>query len=193
MSLLIPYSTYKQIGSRGALEAMYGVNGKHTIVDEAVPSWQLYNVYAVPGMVRDWITRHFPSGSYQHNYSIAVKQVNTTDFEGSVLIDFRVSDFTIIVSKANKLFLAQTFSYTTPADVIYYLLKICKEFAFAQDHIILSVSGLVEKKSNLYRELIQYFIHIKFRECSWQIPADDDQEYPAHFFTSFNDLALCES
>lgn len=193
MSLLIPYSTYKQIGSRGALEAMYGVNGKHHIIDEAVPSWQLYNVYAIPGSVKDWISRHFTTASYQHHYSISIKQINTTDFEGSALIDFRVNDFTVIVSKANKLFLAQTFSYTTPADVIYYLLKLCKEFSFTQDSIRLSVSGLIEKESNLYRELVQYFLHIKFREGSWQIPAGEEQEYPSHFFTSFNDLALCES
>jgi hypothetical protein len=192
-SLLIPYSTYKQIGSRGALETMYGVNGKHNIIDEAVPSWQLYNVYAVPVAVRDWIGSHFPSASYQHNYSIAIRQLNATDFDGSFLVDFRVNDFTVIASKANKLFIAQTFSYTTPADVIYYLLKICKEFSFSQDSIRLCISGLVEKQSNLFRELSQYFLHIEFRESSWQIPAGDDQEYPVHFFTSFNDLALCES
>ncbi|MEO8406778.1 MAG: DUF3822 family protein [Chitinophagaceae bacterium] len=193
MSLLIPYAAYKQIGSRGALEAMYGVNDKHTIIDEAVPSWQLYNIYAIPFKVHDWITGHFPSASYQHNYSIAIKQVNNTDFEGSALIDFRVNDFTVIASKANKLFLAQTFSYTTPADVIYYLLKMCKEFSFTQDSMRLCISGLVEKESSLYRELIQYFLHVTFREGSWQLPADSEQEYPTHFFTSFNDLALCES
>jgi hypothetical protein len=89
--------------------------------------------------------------------------------------------------------MAQTFSYITPADVIYYLVKICHEFGFTQQAIRLAVSGLIEKESALYKELVHYFLNIRFREPSWQAPVEGEAQYPAHFFTSLNDLALCES
>jgi hypothetical protein len=171
---------------------MYGVNGRHAVINEAVPNWQLYNVYAIPAYLQEWIGRYFPKAIYQHNYSIGIKQLQTSDFDGNALLDFRMNDFSILLNRANKLLLAQTFPYSNPADVLFYLIKSCKEFSLTQESVQLSVSGLIEKESNLYRELVHYFINIQFREPGWTITSPD-QEYPPHFFTSLNDLAQCES
>jgi hypothetical protein len=192
-SVLIPYSSYKQIGSKTVLEAMCGVNGRHTIINEAVPSWQLYNVYAVPGILQEWMTKHFPSAQCQHSYSIGIRHINTSDFEAIAMVDFRMNDFTLLLSQANKLLLAQTVPYTNPADVIYFLIKVCKEFGFTQETLRLEISGLVEKESALYRELVHYFLHIHFRQPEWSIPNSDNDDYSAHFFTSLNDLSVCVS
>lgn len=192
-SVLIPYAAYKQIGARPVLETMFGVNGTHAIINEPVPAWQLYNVYAIPAHVQDWVGRHYPGALRQHNYSIAIKRLNTSDDDGNALLDLRLNDFTLILSKANKLLLAQTFPYASPADVLYYLLKSCKEFGIPQEVLHLDVSGLIEKESNLYRELVHYFLHVQFREPAWSVPVAEEQEYAAHFFTSLNDLIVCES
>jgi hypothetical protein len=190
-SVLIPYAAYKQIGARPVLETMYGVNGKDAIINEAVPAWQLYNVYAIPAYLKDWVGRHFASALYQHSYSVGVKKLNTSEFDGNAMLDLRLNDFTLLLNKANKLLLAQTFSYSNPADVLYYLIKSCKEFSLSQEGLRVEVSGLIEKESNLYRELVHYFTHVGFREPSWSVPSSE--EYPAHFFTSLNDLVICES
>jgi hypothetical protein len=52
------------------------------------------------------------------------------------------------------------------------------------------LSGLIDKQSALYKELYQYFINIEFSEAGWNMAGT---EYPAHFFTSLNDLAQCVS
>ena len=192
-SVLIPYAAYKQIGAKPVLETMYGVNGKDAIINEPVPAWQLYNVYAIPAYLKDWTDRHFPSAVYQHNYSIGVKKLNKSEFDGGAMLDLRLNDFTLLLNKGNKLLLAQTFPYSSPADVLYYLIKSCKEFSLSQEGLRLEVSGLIEKESNLYRELMHYFIHVGFREAEWSVPVSGEQAYPAHFFTSLNDLTVCES
>ncbi|MEO5563646.1 MAG: DUF3822 family protein [Chitinophagaceae bacterium] len=191
-SILIPPNSYTGNDHRILLETMYGVNGNHTVLTEEVTGWQLKNIFAVPLQTKDWATRHFSTGSYHHNYSIGIKLIDNSAIEGSLLVDFRSTDFTMVVSKANRLLMAQTYSYTTPADVIYYLVKVCNEFGFSQQTVRVSLSGLIEKESNLYRELVQYFIHIKLREPAWQIPPKEEENYPSHFFTSLNDLAVCE-
>ena len=192
-SILVPPGPYTENDPGRMLETMYGVNGLHTVLTENITEWQLQNVYAVPADVQDWMMRHFSSAKYRHNYSVGIKQIDTSEQEGSLLIDFRSADFTLVASKAGRLLLAQTFSYATPADVIYYLLKICRELSFSQQTAILALSGLVEKESSLYRELEHYFLHIRFRLPAWQVMAADEENYPAHFFTSLNDLALCAS
>jgi len=107
----------------------------------------------------------------------------------SLVVDFRTNDFTVLASKGSLLLLTQTFAYSTPEDVLYYLLNTCRQFNLSQQELQLQLSGLIDKRSSLYNELYQYFIHIDFREAGWNLK----NEYPAHFFTSLNDLATCAS
>ena len=98
--------------------------------------------------------------------------------------------YNVYAARQDILLLSQYYPYSTPGDVVYYLLKICHQFSLPQQEVQLQLSGLIEKQSALYKELYQYFIKIDFRDASWNIP---DSEYPNHFFTSLNDLAQCVS
>jgi hypothetical protein len=191
-SVLVPPASFTG-NDRLLLEMMYGINGSHSIIAQDIAGWQLKNIFAVPSLVKDWATRHFPAAHFYHNYSIGVRLIDNTAMEGSLLVDFRSNDFVVVASKGNRLLMAQTFSYTTPDDVIYYLVKLCNEFGFSQQQVKISVTGLIEKESNLYRDLLQYFLNIRLREPSWLLPVKEEDNYPSHFFTSLNDLALCES
>jgi hypothetical protein len=93
------------------------------------------------------------------------------------------------MAKDSKLILAQSFPYSTPEDVVYYLLKACQQFSLSQKEVSVHLSGLIDKQSSLFKELYQYFIHPEFREAGW----NSGSEFPAHFFTSLNDLAQCAS
>lgn len=190
-SVLVPLQAYKQDDARLLAEVMHGVNGSHTIVAEAVPGWQIQHAYAIPAGVHDWVTAHFPAAHYRHNYSLGIGQVAGCDAGGLIVADFHTHYFSVIAGKENKLLLAQTFSYAAAADVVYYLLQTCEAFSLSQENVQLAISGLIEKDSGLYRSLMQYFLHIRFREPGWELPAGHD--IPAHFFTSLNDLASCAS
>jgi hypothetical protein len=189
-STLLPSAHYRYDEASGVLRQLYGVNGNEIVIAEAAPDWKLHNVYAVPGELHDWISSHFTTGKYWHDYTVTLKQVNPSAPGGQLLVDFRKDDFTVLAVRDHNLLLANAYPYTTPIDVLYYLLKICQEFTLSQQEVLLSISGLVDKESTLYKELYQYFINIEFRKARWN--AGDD-EYPAHFFTSLNDLAACVS
>lgn len=191
-SVLVPPASFTG-DDRLLLEMMYGINGSHSIIAQDISGWQLKNLFAIPSVVKEWATRHFPEAHFYHSYSIGIRLIDNTAMEGSLLVDFRNNDFVVVASKGNRLLMAQTFSYTTPDDVLYYLVKICTEFSFTQQQVKIAVTGLIEKESNLYRELLQYFLNIRFREPTWSLPVKEDDNYPPHFFTSLNDLALCES
>ena len=189
-STLAPLKDYRQEEYGSLLKALYGINGTSAIVTETIPEWQLYNVYAVPVELRQWINRYFPTASYRHQSSLATRQINRENSNVNLLVDFRTDDFTVTSVRQDKLLLSQYYPYSTPGDVVYYLLKICQQFSLSQQEVQLRLSGLIDKQSALYKELYQYFIKIDFRDASWNIP---DSEYPNHFFTSLNDLAQCVS
>ncbi|HET6995551.1 MAG TPA: DUF3822 family protein [Chitinophagaceae bacterium] len=191
-SLLVPEG-YQPEDSGILLSTVYGSHSRTSIITEAVDERKLHNVYAVPADVREWVTKLFPACSYQHHYTMAIKMM-PDDSADHLLIDFTPAEFSFIVLKENKILIAQTLSYTTPEDILYYLLKTCNQFSLSRDEVQLYISGMIEKESQLYRELYLYFMNVSFRDPSWTFsPGDENREYPAHFFTTLNDLAQCAS
>lgn len=185
---LVPLQLYRHDETGSLLKTLYGVNGTSAVISESVADWQLYTVYAVPAELHTWVARNLPAAQYWHQYTVSMKQMAGAADAGKLLVDFRTDDFTVMAVAGNKLLLAQTYLYSTPEDVLYYLLKICQQAGLEQQEAELSLSGLVDRQSVLYKELYQYFIHIGFREPSWSM---GNTEHPAHFFTVFNDLARC--
>ncbi|HNR17200.1 MAG TPA: DUF3822 family protein [Chitinophagaceae bacterium] len=189
-STLVSLTDFRQEESGTMLKALYGVNTESVVITEAIPEWQLYNVYSAPAELRQWLQQHFASALFRHQFSFAFKQMDGRGNGGSLYVDFRTDDFSVTAMRSSKLLLAQTYVYSTPEDVVYYLLKICSQFGLSQQEAEFHLSGLIDKQSALYKEIYQYFIHVDFREATWNVQGD---EYPNHFFTSLNDLARCVS
>ena len=188
-SLLIPSAHYQPGESSLLLKTMTGdLYGSH-VISEKVNDWPLHTVYGMPKDVQDWMSQQFPSANSGHQYTLSLKDIKTNP-SAYILADFRTDDFTVLAGREDHLLLARTFTYSTPEDVLYYLLKVCDEFSLSQQDLQLRLSGLIDQHSSLYRELIQYFIDVQFREADW---TNNESEYPAHFFTSLNDLAKCAS
>lgn len=189
-SVLVPIQYHHRGNEKDILAAMHGTTIQSAIISEVIGDWQMYNVYAVPDDVHEWVSRIFPAYKYRHNYTLNMQLVKGS-VAGRVLIDFDTDEFSFLVIKDNTLLLAQTLTYTTPEDILYFLLKTCNQFSLSREEVELSITGLIVKESQLYRELYQYFLNTSFRDSVWDMP--ETNEYPAHFFTSLNDLSRCAS
>ncbi len=192
-SLLVPFSLYDEKKARGLLRVIYGLHENDIVLTSTLHDRSINNIYAVPKAVANWVAQSFPGAGIRHAYDISLHRVVASDAEEMLTVDFRTDEFSLVASRAGSLLLAQTFTYATPADVLYPLVKACREFSFSQETVHLSLSGLIDKESALYRELYQYFLQIQFREPGWQAAAENGESYPPHFFTLFNDLSLCAS
>ncbi|RYY55621.1 MAG: DUF3822 family protein [Chitinophagaceae bacterium] len=190
-SILVPMEYFNEEGNRQLLETGYGITSFDEVFTDNIRNWQIRNTYAVPSDIHQWVTRYFRMAKYSHQYSVGIRNLVAGEGTASILVDFRADDFAVLVSAGSDLKLAQTFPYTSPSDVIYYLLQCCRVFDLPAEGTTLYISGLVDKQSILYRELYQYFLHIEFRLPAW--PRVKGENYPSHFFTSLNDLARCES
>lgn len=191
-SILVPLPYFETESAKVLLNTMYGTNGQLSVISEAITEWQLYNIYAVPKDIHDWISRKYPTGKFRHYFTLTMKMMAAGPSD-RFLINIHTDEFSFIAIKENKLLIAQTHLYSSPEDICYILLKTCHQFSLSQEKVQLSVSGLIEKESRLFREMYQFFINIKFWEPAWDIPATDGNRYPAHFFTTLNLLARCAS
>lgn len=187
-SILMPQQQYRMEDGSQLMGSLYGRAAAAITVAEAIPEWQLMNLYSVPGEIRDWVNNQFPAARQLHQYSVGLKHLQAGEPEGCIHLDIRKDDFTVMVGKNGKFLLARTAGYSTPEDVLYYVVKVIQSFSLSQSETRILLSGLVDRESALYRDLYQYFIHFEFREAAWNTPG-----FPVHFFTSLNDLARCAS
>lgn len=174
-----------------AMPLMYleGADQQDHIITELIEEKGIANIYTVPPGILTWIVHHFPSSGYLHAHTVKIKAVAGSPESGLLRVDFLENRFTVIAFKGESLLLAKSYGYASPADVSFYLLKICEVFAFSQEQVLLQVSGLIDTSSRLYRELYDYFLHISLKPAGW---VDDVSGMPAHYFTSLNELTICE-
>lgn len=174
---------YEEAGNVSA--ALWGT-AAGSVQSEQVAAWQVQNLFTVPADVKHWISQKFPAARTWHQYSVSLHTMGSASPGGTVLVDIRKDDFTMLVVKEGRLLLAQVYTYETPEDVLYCLLRATEELGLSRENCELLLSGLVDQQSSLYKELYLYFISIGFRQNDW-----NTGEYPSHFFTSLNDLARC--
>jgi hypothetical protein len=188
-SMLVPAASYRKSEGGLLLAELKGVPGGSSIVSEAIAEWQIYNVYTVPDIIHNRMKKAFPRATFRHQRSLELRNSGAAVSPGMMLVDFTTEEFSVLfVSQSNLLF-SGSFDYAVPADVIYYLLKLCHHFSVDASAVQLQFSGLIVNDSSMYKEIYQYFKNTSFRQADWKTGS----EYPAHFFTSINDLSKCAS
>ena len=187
-SMLVPIKLFNEDSS--LLEAVFDMPLGLKLNDR-VGEWQVITEYALPAGIDRLVRSSFPGASYFHAHTCSLRNFNGFSSSDQIEIHFTTQHFRVLVKKGNALQLAQIYSYKTPLDVVYYLLKLAYEFGLEQSSVLLVVSGLIEKESALYRELHHYFLNIEFAQApDFGLPVND---YPAYFFTSIYNLASCVS
>jgi hypothetical protein len=190
-SVQIPSVVYKYEDGQLNLDTTFGKSVYTTVVSENVPGWNLYNVYRLPSNLHSAISWKFLSAKSWSIYSVVLKS-HSSENDEVMIIDFKTDEFSLVILKNNKLLLAKTFSYTSPQDVLYYLLKCCQQLNLSQQTVRVSLAGLIEKDSAVYRELYKYFINLEFESLSAGVKlAESLSVHPEHYFSSISKLAAC--
>ena len=187
----IPSVVYKYEDGQLHLDAIYGKTIHATVISDSIPERNVYNVYRLPSELQSAASWKYLSGKFSNMYTVLLKdQVQKN--EDVIFVDFKTDEFSVVAFSSNKLLLTKTVSYTSPADVLYYLLKACQQFGLSQQTVKLSLSGLIEKDSSVYRELYKYFIHLEFETLKGDIKlAEELKVHPEHFYSSISKLAAC--
>jgi len=190
-NVLIPSKFYFFEKTKSILQAMYD-GMQNIVISESIPGWQMYNTYHVPAAIHEFINRKFAGGNFWHAHSVALKNGLPQREEGNLMVNFKTDSFSVMVTKGNSLLLAQIYPYINAEDVLYFLLKICKQLSLSQNDVSLILSGLINYESAVYKGLYQYFVNLQFALPDDGIRLSESfSEYPVHFFSSIFKLALC--
>lgn len=195
-SVLIPAELYKKEDAETMLSMIHGDLHPGLILQEHVSGMDIYNIYQVPGFLHKALSGRFSNGHYWHVYSTILKIMyeRKNDLPASYMhVSFYPNQVIVAVMQDGVCQLIQTFLYDIPEDVSYHLLNITEQFDIDNATIPVILSGLIDKGSALFAELLKYYLQVKADAGGNMFTIDPAFEsYPEHFFTPVFSLALCE-
>jgi hypothetical protein len=187
-SLLTPRQGHKN--DYILLNVIYDSPSQKYLKDE-IAEWQINVTYALPDFIFNLIKQRFRFAEFVHAYTPFLKVYNGFVAADQLEVHFTTQHFRVLVKKNKQVQLAQIYAYKTPLDVVYFLLKMCYEFALSQSEVFVILSGLIDQDSAMYTELHNYFLNLHFAQApSFSLP---ENAYPHHYFTSLYNLAACVS
>jgi hypothetical protein len=187
-SLLVPDDRNWKEDAAILLNNMNGYCENEMILEERLPGHEARILYTVPNDTYNWLREKFPHATWNHARTLALMKLSSEE-GGALLLDFDTTTFSLVAARKDAFLLTRIYDYSTPEDVLFYLLQACRYLSLKPTEVSLGLTGLVDKDSALYKELFQYFIHVTLREAEWK----DDTGLPSHFFTSFKDVSVCVS
>ncbi|MFT3903526.1 MAG: DUF3822 family protein [Niabella sp.] len=178
-------------GDSSSLMYLNGASQQDHIMYDNIHGSELSLVYTVPYSLLNWCIQNLPGTEYWHLQTIRLQRAGKDAADGIIRLQVGAGFFNVAVAKGGQWLLSHSYPYYAPADVLFYVLKICETFGLGQETVQLELCGLIEEDSALYNMLYQYILNISFQKPEWQVSAES--ELPSHYFTTLNQLSLCAS
>ncbi|CAM4279037.1 Protein of unknown function [Pedobacter westerhofensis] len=110
----------------------------------------------------------------------------------SLLLDFTVGSFNVLLLENRKMIFQNTFQIDTPEEFNYYLLLLIQELKLDPSCSTVLLSGIIHQDDGYYSCLSKYFGELHFN-----LPPADQFDHailddmPAHYYSSLLALDLC--
>lgn len=184
--VLIPVHHFTEESAKRFYTTTFGSTGEIFFFDELSDENSVL-VHAVPQAIMG-VLKSVRETEIKHSYACWLKTLDGSIAEDGLAVHVTGKEIRVIAKREHQLKLVQTYFYTTPLDVVYYLLAVCREYGLSQTGTTVVLSGLISEDSALYNELHQYFSNIRF----WKpLVRSLGSEHPHHFFSSMYNLAAC--
>ena len=141
---------------------------------EELPEFDAYLVYATEKAQAKLFQRYFPDARMQHLALPLLRYFRSlAGIENHIVfVNLRHQHAQVIVLERKNLLLYNTFSFTTAADLLYFILLAYDQFRLDPKEIPLTLSGNILKDSEVYRMLYRFVREIRFAvpPVQYQIP-----------------------
>jgi len=153
-------------------------------------------VYSIDKIVLDIAKSYFPGAKHMHVIAPLLTHAYqyTTGQRGyKVFVHTGIGIMGIFLFKWGDLQFANTFSYETENDFLYYVLLIYEEFGLDTEKIPLLWTGRIQKKSALYEKVKKYVKHLHIvHSPSYYHYGPAFQNVNFHYYHDLLSMRLCE-
>lgn len=184
-----PYTVIvpRRLFQHGALSGYFGLMlpaGDYSYGYDELPEYDAYLLYATEKSQADLFNRMFPEIKLTHQAMPLLRYFRKLASleEHIVFLNLRNQIAQIVVLERQNLLLYNTFHFTTPADLLYYVLLAYDQFRLNPKEIPVTLSGNILKESELYQVLYRFIREIRFATppVQYTLPPDANS-LPGHY------------
>ena len=137
----------------------FGIDDHNEIRHSFIQSLNNYAIYGINKLLLSFLKEKYPEIEIQHELALSGYNLQN----GKTIIKIRIlrKKMEIIIT-GKKTSFYNSFSYEGENDMLYYILGVAKNLEEQPESIILD--GLVNKHSEIYHRLRQYFSHVSIME-----------------------------
>jgi hypothetical protein len=187
--VLVPAAVHQPEINSTIIQTIHGDLEDWQVLEDDVHQWELYNVYGWKSELLSIVAERFPQVRHVQFVTGALRSLfKSLSIEKDQLIKlyFYQKELIVVALKDSQLQIAQSFQFETPQDVIYHLLNLVDRLKLDLATVILEVSGLIDVKSETWKELNKFFIEVQLDEFSnLQVDESLEESIPAHYYTPF--------
>ncbi len=162
-SVLVPNSLYIPSESTEQLKFSLGKNLPGTVLTDDLKHCEAKNIFSIPDEVHNWIVRTFPHGQLHHTTSAMIDFLlwkHRGDEEDTFVIQVCPEYAEFIVARAKNLKLLNRYDFSTPEELVYYILFAMEQLQLNPDHVPLVFSGSISPEDHVFKLASKYIRNI---------------------------------
>ena len=136
---------------------------------DELPNYEMNTVYIPYVNMNNYFIDQFGSFEYKHSNTILVQKLldlSKNDEERKMYVHIHESHFEIIVVQNQKLILFNSFDYSTPEDLLYYILFTAEQLQLNPEKFSLELLGKISEWDSLYSIIYTYVRHVRLLDVS---------------------------
>lgn len=183
---LVPAAFFDSTKISDYLKFNHPVSEDDLIVNDVLRNAEARNVYAMDAKLEKSLKKISSSVRIRHHFSPLIERtlsVNKNKAARRALAHVQNQRFDLVISEGGKLLLANSFTFQTSEDFIYYLLFACEQLKMNPEELDLEITGEIETDSALSNIAKKYIRNVHFGQRPVEARfAKGFEQFPAHFY-----------
>lgn len=193
---LIPEPLFEKSERNLFLHLNHEVSAYEQIRSDYLKSIEAYQIYSIPDCLKYRVERHFKKAELFHFSTPLIESLiisnKNKEVSNKIFLNIRHQYLDIIILNEVGLKFFNSFYFTAPEDIIYYLLFVMEQLGFNPEDVDLRLMGNIRKFSKEYELLYTYVRNVSFepRTGAFKYSYVFDK-VPHHFFYNLFNVNVC--
>lgn len=193
---LIPAALFKEADAKDYFYFNQKKEVNEMIHFDRLRGYDAVNIFAVPDSLHAAFSKLFEKFSVHHQLSAVIEAARVYPSKQSsapLFIHLHSSSLDIVVLNERKLVFANSFSFTTVDDAIYYVMMVREQLALNPEKTDVILSGEIENDNSFAQQLMKFLPQLSFSDRTKSVSFTYGfDNLPGHFYHSAFSHLLCE-
>lgn len=190
---MVPQRLFQEAEKATYLGHLSPVQNSSNIFSDNVSQHQAELIYEVDSPVLENIERHFPLAQKKNLHTVLLDAIRShAASQASYHLAAHIGQKQVLIYAFDRtnLMLANSYTYRSAQDCLYYIMLVCEQLGFKMDQTPLFLAGRILEDSDIYRLLIRYVRHVSFLPSLPLKAGPQLQRQPSYFFYDLYALGI---